>query len=194
MYQLRNHASLRIGQRLRISEQEVLDILKYDICVTIHVEKGTNVVQKLFFSTPDKAWFVAVINIVTRQVITVTPFHRDEGSRVLLPQMLEAHRLMCGYEEQDCIHKEAWKLIFSSKTKPPRYKVFVRTQKTNGWLVTHKVFQFAGKLDVCDDDFLSRHSVVAIIENVVNDCIDTFPRFYDAYVTRGLRQFPIIIK
>lgn len=73
------HASRRVDERLRLSNEEVKQLLDQDKCVPLGGDGASNrVIHKLFYSEADSYWFVALQDERTGSVVTVLPidFHR----------------------------------------------------------------------------------------------------------------------
>jgi hypothetical protein len=66
---LTSHARLRAVERTSLSSAEVCHLLDKNFCVPIGREEGK--IHKLFYSLPDKAYFVAVLDEQTAELITI---------------------------------------------------------------------------------------------------------------------------
>lgn len=67
------HAFDRVAERLHLLHEDVAHLLEEDKYILLGKDGSSNRVHKLFFSQPDKYWFVAVQDETTAEVVTVLP-------------------------------------------------------------------------------------------------------------------------
>lgn len=95
------HAMERVEERLRMEPRDILNVLNWDLAVTIGREN--NRYHKLFFSEVDQDWFVAICDERTREVVTVLPY--DYHNRWVISQgaMDEAREIAESGKKKDII-------------------------------------------------------------------------------------------
>lgn len=72
----------RAEERLRMEPRDILNILNWDLTVTLGRER--NRYHKLFYSEVDQDWFVAICDERTREVVTILPY--DYHNRWMISQ------------------------------------------------------------------------------------------------------------
>ncbi len=78
---LSDHAKIRLAERSRLPEEDLLRLLNGEYSVTVSVQPGSSRLLKLIYSEPDAAHLVVVHDTVTGGVVTI--LHLDyEGDRV----------------------------------------------------------------------------------------------------------------
>jgi hypothetical protein len=92
---LTEHAQLRLAQRLTISENKVRKIIDKGFAVDVGSEPGFNRRHMLFYCKPDAAFFVAVQDSQTGDVITILPldYHRNLAWEIDDKQLAKATEL-----------------------------------------------------------------------------------------------------
>jgi hypothetical protein len=78
---LSDHAKIRLAERSRLTEEDLLELLDNQLCVTVGVLTCSSRFYKLIYSRPDAAHLVVVHDMVKGGVVTI--LHLDhEGERV----------------------------------------------------------------------------------------------------------------
>lgn len=72
------HAWTRVHERLSLTPLEVAEILDRDRAVNIGIEAGSTRVHRLFYSPPDREWFVAVVDQADGVLVTILPVDYHE--------------------------------------------------------------------------------------------------------------------
>lgn len=70
---LTNHAAQRLNQRCTLSVKQFKHIMDKSATVQLSQQRGGRLVHRLFYSIPDEAWFVAVQDDNTGEVLTTLP-------------------------------------------------------------------------------------------------------------------------
>lgn len=78
------HAFDRVTERLSLSQREVAQILDSGETIPLGLERGSNKMHRLFYSSHDNQCFVAVQDDSTGEVITILPPDFDRHCRVSL--------------------------------------------------------------------------------------------------------------
>jgi len=92
------HAFIRAEERITLGIKEISQIIKWEMFVSIGVEKNTNREHRLFYSSPDSQCFVLIQDIKTNTVITILPldYHESISWAVSLEFQKEAKELILG--------------------------------------------------------------------------------------------------
>ena len=95
------HAFIRAEERITLGIEEILQIIKWEMFVSIGTEKKTNREHRLFYSNPDAQCFVLIQDIKTNTVITILPldYHESISWAVSLELQKEAKELILGKAE-----------------------------------------------------------------------------------------------
>jgi hypothetical protein len=96
------HAWLRILERVSLTIDDVALILDSDLAVNLGYQTGTRRLHRLFYSLPDRGYFVAIQDERNRVVITVLTLriHETSAWRVSGYAMEQARELIEQWRER----------------------------------------------------------------------------------------------
>jgi hypothetical protein len=97
---LSRHARVRVRQRARLSDAQVLRLIERGLCVRTGIAPASNREHPAFDSQPDDAVFVAIHDDLRGRLVTVLPlaYHRQLAWEVSMADQARAKALVPGAE------------------------------------------------------------------------------------------------
>ena len=138
---LTQHAATRIGERCKLSPENLKLLLDNGVTIPVALQKGGRLAQRLLYSITDRAWFIVVQDADDGVILTVMPL---EYLKLRLPvtaaqrrsarsRVLAFERTRLRWSARSTISTPVPATAVENAAMPP--PTIKQTSATNGWKI-----------------------------------------------------------